>query len=120
MLVVCSILAGSVLVWVFGSGQSELAQLSAVEAVVGFFITSAVVGMYSNFTQYFPPEIRAGGVGFVIGVGRGGSALGPIFAGVLFQYGFGLNVVAIFMALGSVIAALAILSLPKVIENKST
>lgn len=113
VLVICAMLVGSALVWLFGSGYSDLTELSIVAAGAGFFITSAVIGMYSIFTQYFPSEIRAGGVGFVIGVGRGGSAIGPIIAGVLFQMGLGLNIVAICMGLGSVIAAMAILGLPK-------
>ncbi|MBX2858617.1 MAG: MFS transporter [Cellvibrionaceae bacterium] len=112
-LVVCSMFLAAVLVWVFGSGQPDIATLSTVAAVAGFFTTSAVIGMYSIFTQYFPPEIRAGGVGFVIGVGRGGSALGPVIAGFLFQMGMSLSFVAVCMAFGSVIAAIAIMSLPK-------
>jgi benzoate transport len=114
VLVVVAMLIGSLLVWVFGSAHSDLQELSTVAAVAGFFITSAVVGMYSIFARYFPAEIRAGGTGFVIGLGRGGAALGPIVAGFLFQFGFSLELVSIFMACGSVIAALAIILLPKV------
>jgi benzoate transport len=113
VLVIASMIIGSGLVWLFGSGQSDLQQLSLVAAAAGFFITSAVVGMYSLFANYFPAEIRAGGTGFVIGLGRGGAALGPIIAGVLFQMGLGLEFVAICMAVGSIVAALAIVGLPK-------
>jgi hypothetical protein len=52
--------------------------------------------------------VRAGGTGFVIGVGRGGAALGPILAGFLFANGVGLATVAIVMALGSVVAAVTL------------
>jgi hypothetical protein len=52
--------------------------------------------------------VRAGGTGFVIGVGRGGAALGPILAGFLFANGVGLATVAAVMALGSVVAAIAL------------
>ena len=63
------------------------------------------------FAQSFSTAIRASGTGFVIGVGRGGAALGPIAAGYLFDAGATLPVVAAGMALGSLAAAGAILLL---------
>jgi hypothetical protein len=63
------------------------------------------------FAQSFPTAVRAGGTGFVIGVGRGGAALGPIVAGFLFARGAGLPTVAVLMALGSLVAAAALLAL---------
>jgi hypothetical protein len=57
--------------------------------------------------------VRASGTGFAIGVGRGGAALSPMLAGLLFQTGFGLQEVAIIMASGAAVAALALLLLPR-------
>ncbi len=111
-LAVGAMLIGSLLVWLFGTGQSQLSGLSMVAAAAGFFTNSAIVGLYAIFVQYFPTEIRAGGTGFVIGVGRGGAALGPVVAGFLFQAGFDLEVVALCMGAGSIIGAVALLSLP--------
>jgi len=59
----------------------------------------------------FPTHVRAFGTGFVIGIGRGGSALAPLVAGLLFTAGFGLQFVAIAMSAGSLVAALALLRL---------
>ena len=70
-----------------------------------------MVGLYALFAQGFPTEVRAGGTGFAIGVGRGGAALGPIIAGLLFEAGAGLQVVAIIMGSGSLMAAVALLFL---------
>jgi hypothetical protein len=47
----------------------------------------------------------------VIGTGRGGAALGPIVSGFLFAAGWSLSTVAIAMAMGSLVAAIAILVL---------
>jgi len=110
-LVILGLLVGAALVYLFGLGQSDLAGLSAMAAAAGFFTNAAVVGLYALFAQSFPTELRAGGTGFVIGIGRGGSALGPIVAGFLFAAGAGLSTVALLMALGSVIAAVAVLGL---------
>ena len=44
----------------------------------------------------------------MIGVGRGGAALAPFLAGLLFAADFGLQSVALMMGVGSLLAALAI------------
>jgi len=63
--------------------------------------------------------VRAGGTGFVIGIGRGGSALGPMVAGFLFAAGAGLSQVALVMASGSILAAvmIGVLRTPRAAEN---
>jgi MFS family permease len=93
----------------FGRSRPDLAQLAMLAAGTGFFCNAGIVGLYAMFTQTFPATIRASGTGFVIGVGRGGAALGPIAAGFLFVAGFTLPVVAAIMALGSLVGAGAIL-----------
>jgi predicted MFS family arabinose efflux permease len=99
-------------VW-FGRGQPDLAGLSQAAAVAGFFINAGIVGFYALAAASFPAALRAGGTGFAIGVGRSGAALAPIFAGILFAGGFGLQAVAAIMALGSLFAAFAVLAMPK-------
>ncbi|MBT9447203.1 MAG: MFS transporter [Hyphomonadaceae bacterium] len=111
---VIAALAGSfALVALFGRGQADLVGLSLVSAIAGFFTNAAVVGLYALVAGYFPTEVRAGGTGFVIGLGRGGAALGPIAAGYLFQSGQGLQIVSLVMAAGSVVALVALLLLGK-------
>jgi MFS family permease len=70
-----------------------------------------VVGLYALIAQSFPTEVRAGGTGFVIGVGRGGAVLGPVIAGYLFTAGQPLSTVSIIMGSGSLVAAAAIVCL---------
>ncbi len=117
MLVIAAFCLSAVMVTVFGYGQADLQQLSMVAAAAGFFTNSAVVGLYALFAQSFPTEVRAGGTGFIIGLGRGGAALGPIVAGFMFEGGFGLQTVAIAMASGSVIAAIALFVLGSKTSN---
>jgi benzoate transport len=104
LVVVAMVLGAGMVIW-FGQEHSGLVQLSVVAASAGFFTNSAVVGLYALFAQGFPTEVRAGGTGFAIGFGRGGSAAGPIIAGLLFAAGSGLPLVALYMALGSILAA---------------
>jgi benzoate transport len=112
-LVLGGLVLSACMVFIFGRGQASLGQLALAAAAAGFFTNSAVVGLYALFAQVFPTSARAGGTGFVIGIGRGGAALGPIVAGLLFASGAGLGIVATLMALGSVLAACAILALPR-------
>lgn len=102
------LLCSTMMVWLFGMGQSDLTQLALVAGATGFFTNAGVVGLYAIFAQAFPTYVRATGTGFAIGVGRGGAALAPIIAGFLFSAGYGLQAVAIFMGAGALVAAIAL------------
>src|SRR5690606_32822739 len=106
--VIAALLGGAVGVSVFGLEQADLFRLSLAAAGAGFFTNAAVVGMYALFAQMFTTDVCAGGTGFAIGVGRGGSAMGPMVAGFLFAAGAALSQVALLMAAGSLIAAILI------------
>jgi benzoate transport len=106
--IVVMVLGGGMVI-VFGNGHSDLANLSMVCAIAGFFTNAGIVGLYAMLARYFPTQVRATGTGFGIGVGRGGAALGPALAGFLFASGMGLQGVAIVMACGSFLAALTLL-----------
>ncbi len=107
-LTVAAMLASTALVILFGRGQDTIAQLSLVAALAGFCTNAGVVGLYALVARAFPTAVRASATGFVIGIGRGGSALAPALAGLLFAAGYALGSVATLMALGSLIAAAAI------------
>lgn len=108
MLVIAALLLSSAMVIVFGRIPPEIPVISLVVGMVGFCTNGAVVGIYAMIADAFPTDLRAGGTGFVIGIGRGGAALGPIVAGLLFAAGAALPTVASVMALGSLIAAAAL------------
>jgi benzoate transport len=110
-LAVCFLVASTVMVSVFGRGQASILQLSLICALTGFCTNGGVVAAYALLSRVFPAELRASGTGFAIGVGRGGAVLAPIIAGYLFQIGFGLQFVAIAMSVGSLIAAVCVMTL---------
>jgi benzoate transport len=110
-LVIVAMLLSTAMVTLFGQGQADLHQLALVAAIAGFCTNAGVVGLYAIIAQAFPTELRGSGSGLVIGIGRGGAALGPIVAGLLFSLDFGLPVVAFAMACGSLVAAAALLGL---------
>ncbi|WP_317930538.1 MFS transporter [Halioxenophilus sp. WMMB6] len=112
-LVLGTLVFAAVMVVVFGMVPGNLQELTFYAALAGFFTNAAVVGLYAIFAQSFPARVRAGGTGLVIGAGRGGAALGPIVAGFLFAAGHSLGTVALLMALGSLLAAGALMLLPR-------
>lgn len=105
------LVASFVMVSIFGIGYESLGQLALVSAATGFFTNSGVVGLYALMAQAFPARVRASGTGIVIGVGRGGAALSPIVAGVLFTNGVSLQGVAITLGAGAIVAAITVFAI---------
>jgi benzoate transport len=102
----------TVMLAVFGRGPANLAQLSLICAIAGFFTNAGIVGMYGIFAQAFPTHVRATGTGFAVGFGRCGAVLAPVIAGFLFRAGYGLEFVATVMGVGSLLAAATLWLLP--------
>lgn len=110
-LAVGAMIAAAVAVILFARGQDDLAHLSLMAALTGMFTNAGVVSLYALIARSFPAAVRASATGFIIGIGRGGSALAPAMAGALFAIGYALPIVALVMSAGSAIAALAIIML---------
>jgi benzoate transport len=92
----------------FGRAHADLSQLSLICAATGFCTNGGVVGIYAVLARAFPTEVRATGSGFALGTGRAGAMLAPIIAGILFQAGYGLQIVAVLMGAGSLVAAMCL------------
>jgi benzoate transport len=101
-------LAAAIMVTAFGAFGRDLDSLSLFAALGGFCTNAGMVALYNLAAIGFPDRLRATGTGFVIGMGRGGAVLGPIFAGFLFESGFSLATVAAIMACGSLFALIAV------------
>jgi benzoate transport len=95
----------------FGQTTNDLTVLSTLVAIAGYFINSGIVGLYSLIAQVFPTHVRASGTGFAIGVGRGGSVLSPIVAGLFLQGGMELPLLSTIMGTGSILAFVALVLL---------
>lgn len=108
-LVVAAMVASFLAIAAYGLVPPDLFWLSVVAGLAGFFTNGGVVGLYPVLVQTFPATLRASGTGFVIGVGRGGSAVGPMAAGALFAGGSALLVVSATMGAGALVAAVMLL-----------
>ena len=111
-LIIGSLVTAFATVVVFGLGMRDLSIMSVIVAVACFFINASVVGLYPIMANAYPARLRATGTGFVIGIGRGGSALGPIVVGYLFKNGASLMTVSLAMGAGALVAAVMLIVLP--------
>lgn len=75
-------LIGAALMLVF-SMPMPLAALLIVVAGMGMMVQGGFSGFYSLAAQMYPPEVRSSGIGWAIGIGRGGSVIGPLAGGWL-------------------------------------
>ena len=96
----------------FGLGQSTLQGWTIAVIITGIATNAAVVGFYASFAASYPTHVTATGTGFALGVGRGGAALSPFLAGLLFAGQSGLMTTSIVMAIGSLLALMLFFWLP--------
>lgn len=95
-----------------GFAPASIGLLTLAATVCGYCLYSGVAGFYATLASEFPPEARASGVGFVIGVGRVSSAIGPLAAGFLFAQGFGKGTVSAMFGALAILAALILVLVP--------
>ncbi|MDB5583090.1 MAG: hypothetical protein JWR80_8266 [Bradyrhizobium sp.] len=110
--VVLAVTGAGIFTVLFGALPANLALLRTVAACAGFFLFGGIVGLYAIIARTFAAPVRASGTGFVIGVGRGGSAAAPALAGLLFVSGYDRFGVSIVMGSCAILAAIALFFLP--------
>ena len=93
--------------WIPNSG----ALLIAGAVISGFFVMGGMIGMYAIIARTFPAEMRASGNGFVVGMGRLGSILPPLLAGMLFAGGTGRVTIAALMAAPALVSLVLLIAL---------
>lgn len=97
---VCTVLLG------FGVGTVALA--ATATALVGLFLGIAGSGSIAIAAVLYPTEIRATGIGWGIGMGRGGQFVLPLIASWLLTQGDGQNMLLVIaaMLMSSIVAVL--------------
>ncbi len=93
-----------------GLAPASLATLTVAAACCGFFLIAGISCLYAALTMAFDAPSRASGAGFVIGIGRIGSALGPYAAGWMFASGLARSEVTLTFAVLAGLAGLLMMS----------
>ena len=93
------------------AGASGEALTIALSAAVGFFLLGANYALYGVAPVYYPGSARGTGSGASVAVGRVGSILGPLLAGVLIKRGVSATDVVYYMVPVAAVAGAAVLAL---------
>lgn len=96
----------------FGLGAETLSGWTLSVVLTGLFTNAAIVGFYAAMAASYPTHVKATGTGFALSVGRGGAALSPYLAGLLFAGHTPLLTTSAIMACGSMVALVLFLFLP--------
>lgn len=96
----------------FGLGQSTIPGWTMAVIITGLATNAAMVGFYAAFAASYPTHVKATGTGFALSIGRGGAALSPYLAGLLFAGQAGLMTTSVIMAMGSLVALALLAFLP--------
>ena len=92
----------------YGLIQSGFLPMMTLAFLVGFFLMSAMAGLYIIVPKVYPPNVRNTGTGLAIGIGRVGAMVGPALAGYLIAAGWERVAYYSVLALPVLISALAV------------
>lgn len=95
----------------FGHVGSSLTLLTVVMIMATFCNQATNTLLIMIFIESFPASIRAGRLGIVMGVGRGGAALSPIIAGTLLNQGYPLWMTTTTLGMPVLVAGAVVLAL---------
>ena len=100
---------GALIVALVALGAStNHAAIITLSGVAGFFLLGANYALYGVAPSYYPAAMRGTGSGASVAVGRVGSILGPLAAGVLLQGGSSATNVVQYMAPVAAVAGIAV------------
>jgi AAHS family 4-hydroxybenzoate transporter-like MFS transporter len=97
----------SILLSVSGTNVALLYSASFLVGIVAFGTWSALTAL---ITKYYPPEIRATGVGYGSGIGRFGSMLSPWLVGIALAAGWKAPQILLLPIIPASIAAICVIA----------
>ena len=65
------------------SAKMPLFLVLGVAMLIGLFLQGGFSGFYSLAAKLYPADVRSSGIGWAIGMGRGGAIIGPLAGGLL-------------------------------------
>jgi AAHS family 3-hydroxyphenylpropionic acid transporter len=100
--------AGLIAALVALAASTDHLSIIALSGIAGFFLLGANYALYGVAPSYYPTAMRGTGSGASVGVGRVGSVLGPLMAGVLLEGGSSASSVVQYMAPVAAVAGIAV------------
>lgn len=90
---------------------TEAPKALMLSALTGFLLLGANYALYGIAAAYYPKRVRGTGSGACVSIGRVGSILGPLLAGLWLSGGTAAAQVIVYMAPFAAVAALAVYTL---------
>ncbi len=103
--------AGLIIALIALSSASGLGMTILLSGAAGFFLLGANYALYGVAATYYPKNVRGTGSGASVAVGRVGSFVGPLLAGMLLGSGTSASGVVQYMVPVAVLAGAAVLGL---------
>jgi AAHS family 4-hydroxybenzoate transporter-like MFS transporter len=101
------VILASMLLSVSGTNVALLYSASFLVGIVAFGTWSALTAL---ITKYYPPEIRATGVGYGSGIGRFGSMMSPWFVGIALAAGWKAPQILLLPIIPASVAAICVIA----------
>lgn len=98
-------IAAALFIASIGSSVMVFALLALVSLLAGFFSSAVAGGILAVSANTYPTTARATGVGWALGVGRLGSIVGPLAAGVLVDGAWSVERIYVVLACPALLAA---------------
>jgi len=102
---ITAFLVSAVLIASMGMSIGYFPGLAGAAVFAGFFSSAAGGGLIAVAAGAYPADARATGVGWALGLGRFGSILGPLGAGLLVAHGWQVPRIYLAMACPALLAA---------------
>lgn len=98
---------------------ASLSLIMTVTFILGLTVQGAQAGLNALVASFYPTAIRSTGVGWALGVGRVGSIVGPVLAGILLSAGWHPRQIFLAGAVPALCAAVSIMLTGRLRGNAS-
>lgn len=105
----CAYLLAGVFAWLVGQSLGNVAVLATLVLLAGMCINGAQSAMPSLAARFYPTQVRATGVSWMLGIGRFGAILGAWAGATLLGLGWNFEQVLTALVVPAALATLAVL-----------
>jgi AAHS family 4-hydroxybenzoate transporter-like MFS transporter len=116
----CVFVGAALFCALLGSAEGAAPALIAIACATGFCVIGGQTAANAFVGNYYPPNIRATGVGWALGIGRFGSIFGPLIGGILIGLHVPNRILFSLFALPALLAATSFMLIHRAIDEHGT
>jgi AAHS family 4-hydroxybenzoate transporter-like MFS transporter len=105
-----ALILGTLATAAVGFAATSVTSMSVVLALIGVFVGMGASGAIALAALNYPTAIRSTGVGWAMGMGRGGQVIAPLTTSLMLGLGWGIAKVFVVTAIAPFLAALFVLA----------